>query len=180
MNSTGWLSSKGEYRGKGVFAMSERIPITREGLEKLKAELQRLKKVERPKIIKEIETARSYGDLSENAEYEAAKEKQGLIEARIRELEYKISHAYVVDTRDRKDSDRVAFGATVRLLDLDTEREVTYTIVGPDESDLSRGRISIQSPIAKGLMGKRKGDTVIVKVPRGEIEYEILDVRYEE
>ena len=158
--------------------MSTKIPMTREGLEQLKKELEYLKKVERPKIIKEIEIARSYGDLSENAEYEAAKEKQGLIEARIRELEYKIAHAEVIDVGNVTDPEKVAFGATVKLKDLDTERVVTYTIVGAEEADVTKGKISVESPIARGLMGKRKGDVVTIRIPRGEVDYEILEVNY--
>lgn len=159
--------------------MKGRIPITREGLENLKKELENLKKKERPKIIKEIEIARSYGDLSENAEYEAAKEKQGLIEARIRELEYKIANAYVVEPKKGEGEDKIIFGATVTLKNLDTDKMVTYTLVGPDESDVAKRRISINSPVGKSLLGKKRGEIVEVRTPGGEVEYEIVEVKYE-
>lgn len=157
--------------------MSEKIPMTREGYERLKQELEKLKKIERPKIIKEIEVARSYGDLSENAEYVAAKEKQGLIEAKIRELEYKLAHAEVVDKKIS--NGKVVFGSRVVLKDLDSGKIVEYALVGPDESDISKGKISITSPLGRSLIGKSKGDVVEVTVPRGTIEYEIVDVKDE-
>ena len=141
--------------------------------------MKRLKAVERPKISKEIGTAREHGDLSENAEYHAAKEKQGLVEARIAYLEDRLSRAEVIDSSSLS-GDRVVFGATVRLLDLDNDVEVSYRIVGEDESNLEQGRISIASPIARALIGKHVDDEVVLRTPRGERHYEILDVSYDE
>lgn len=140
--------------------------------------MKRLKAVERPKISKEIGTAREHGDLSENAEYHAAKEKQGLVEARIAYLEDRLSRAEVIDSSSLS-GDRVVFGATVRLLDLDNDLEVSYRIVGEDESNLEQGRISIASPIARALIGKHVDDEVVLRTPRGERHYEILDVSYD-
>jgi len=156
----------------------DRIPITKEGYEKIKAELERLKKVERKEVIKAIEEARGHGDLSENAEYDAAKERQGMIEARIAELESKMARFDVIDTSKLK-GDKVVFGATVKIENLDTGEIKKYKIVGPDESDISKGKISILSPIARALVGKKVGDCVIVNAPNGEIEYEILEISFD-
>lgn len=153
----------------------ESIPMTREGYEALKRELERLKKEERPKIIAEIERARAFGDLSENAEYHAAKEKQAFIETKIRELESKLARAVIVE--QPPEEGRVVFGCKVKLEDLDTGQIVEYQLVGGDEADPSRGKISIHSPVARALVGKEEGDEVEVKVPAGKRRYLILEVR---
>lgn len=155
----------------------KKIPMTKEGLERLKAELERLKAVERPQVIRALAEARDHGDLSENAEYHAAREHQGFIEGRMAELEDKIRRAQVIDVS--KLSGRVVkFGATVRLADEDTEERTTYRIVGADEADIKAGRLSITSPLARALIGKKKGDSVEVTTPRGAKAYEIISVRY--
>ncbi|MDF1565223.1 MAG: transcription elongation factor GreA [Deltaproteobacteria bacterium] len=159
--------------------MSERVPMTTEGHVALKAELKRLKAEDRPAISKEIGIAREHGDLSENAEYHAAKEKQGLIEARISYLEDRLSRAEVIDVSTLS-GERIVFGATVKLLDIDSDDELTYTIVGEDETDLDRGRISIASPIARGLIGKRIDDEVTIRTGKGPRSFEILDVAFGE
>ncbi|MEA2102633.1 MAG: transcription elongation factor GreA [Thermodesulfobacteriota bacterium] len=153
----------------------KRNPITKNGYDALRDELQHLKKVERPAIIHAIEVARDHGDLSENAEYSSAKEKQSFIETRIQELETKISTADIIDT-SRIPEDRIVFGSTFVLCNVDTEEEITYKIVGADESDLNNGRISIDSPIARALIGKRLDDEVIVTTPKGKRTYEVLDI----
>ncbi len=150
-------------------------PMTKECYEKLKMELEHLKKVERPKVIKDIAEARAHGDLSENAEYEAAKERQGMIEAKIRELEGKLSRAVIVDL-SKVSTDKVAFGLKVKILDLNTDEEFTYQIVSEDEADLSIGKISYTSPIGRALIGKKEGDIVKVQVPIGIKEFEILSI----
>lgn len=155
----------------------ERIPITPVGFAKLKAELERLKTVDRKEIIEAIQEARSHGDLSENAEYDAAKERQGLIEARISELESKLPRFDVIDL-SKMTGDKVTFGARVVLENIDNGEKRTYTIVGPDESDISMGKISILSPLARAIVGKKAGDEVIVQAPGGEIEYEIIEVAF--
>ncbi len=156
----------------------ERVPMTPEGYAALKAELDRLK-AERPKISREIGEAREHGDLRENAEYHAAKEKQGLNEARIAELEDKLARAEVIDPTTL-DGDIVRFGAYVTLEDIDSEKELRYRIVGPDEADFSKGTISVTSPVARALIGRAVGDEVRVKVPSGVRTFEIVDVRYRE
>ncbi len=155
-----------------------KVPLTAHGAEKLKAELHRLKTVERPRIIQAIAEARSHGDLSENAEYHAAKEQQGFIEGRIADLDAKLSKAQIIDPLTIRANGKVVFGATLDLLDEDTDAQVTYQIVGDDEADINDGKISISSPIARALIGKESGDVVEVKVPSGLRRYEILDVRY--
>ena len=157
--------------------MDQRVPMSARGYEALKQELQRLKSVERPANIKDIEEAIAHGDLSENAEYHAAKEKQGFIEGRIQELNAKLPTFNVVEPADAR-SDNIAFGATVTFEDVDTEEISTYQIVGPDESDLKVNRISFQSPIARALIGKMPGDVVSIEIPRGKIEVEITSVEY--
>jgi len=152
--------------------MSERQPMTAEGKVKLEQELRHLMQSERPAIIKAIEEARSNGDLSENADYDAAKERQAFCEARISDLQSKIANAEVVDTKTLK-SDRIIFGAHVLLQDLEADDEVTYQIVGEDEADVKSGRISVFSPLARVLIGKKAGDVVELKSPKGEKEYEI-------
>ena len=154
------------------------MPITVVGAEKLKVELHRLKTVERPRIIQAIAEARSHGDLSENAEYHAAKEQQGFVEGRIADFESRLSSAQVIDPLTVNANGRVVFGATLDLLDEHGGKEVTYQIVGDYEADLAHGRISINSPIARALIGKEEGDVVEVQVPDGLRTYEILDIRY--
>ena len=156
----------------------QKIPMTPEGYKKLESELERLMKVERPKNVKDIAEARAHGDLSENAEYHAAKERQGFIGARISELQVKLSRAEVIDPATLK-SDKVVFGATVNILDLESEEEKTYQIVGPDEGDVKNSRISVTSPMARALIGKTVGDEVRVQTPARLAEYEILSIRFE-
>ena len=151
--------------------------MTPQGHERLQAELKRLKAEERPRIVREIKAAREHGDLSENAEYHAAKEQQGMIEARIKDLEIKLSRAEVVDTSKMK-PDRVRFGATVVLEDLESGEEVTYTLVGEDEADISKGLLSVTSPVGRALIGKRPDDGVVVRVPSGTREYEVRDISF--
>jgi len=154
------------------------IPLTRRGAEKLKEELHRLKTVERHAVIQAIAEARAQGDLSENAEYDAAKDKQGFIEGRIKELEGKLAAAQVIDPSALDAGGKVVFGATVDLADEDTGAEVTYQIVGDDEADLKEGRISISSPIARALIGKEAGDVAEVQAPGGLKHWEIVEVKY--
>ncbi|WP_147695549.1 transcription elongation factor GreA [Vogesella mureinivorans] len=155
-----------------------KVPLTVRGAEMLKAELQRLKSVERPSVIEAIAEARAQGDLSENAEYEAAKERQSFVEGRIAELEAKISNAQVIDPNELNADGRVVFAATVKLLDMESDDEVTYQIVGDDEADIKEGKVSINSPIARAMIGKEAGDVAEVVAPGGIREYEILDVLY--
>lgn len=155
-----------------------KIPMTKYGHKQLKEELDRLKKVERPKVIDEIETARAHGDLSENAEYHAAKERQGFIEGRIQELQAKISNAEVIDPATMS-GDRVVFGATVTIYDFGTDEENTYQIVGDDEADIKENKISFSSPIARALIGKREGEEVQFKTPGGQKELEIVEVEFD-
>ena len=154
------------------------IPLTKRGAEKLKEELQRLKSVERHAVIQAIAEARAQGDLSENAEYEAAKDKQGFIEGRILEIESKLAAAQIIDPSALNAEGRIVFGSTVDLEDEDSGAKVTYQIVGDDEADLKQGLISISSPIARALIGKHEGDVAEVQAPGGVREYEILDVKY--
>ena len=156
---------------------TERVPMTIEGYKQLEAELHRLKSEERPRIIQAIAEARSHGDLSENAEYHAAKEAQGMNEAKVAELEDKLSRAEVIDP-SKLSGDTVKFGATVTLVDEDTEEEVRYQIVGEFESNVREGRISIGSPIARALIGRTKGDSVEVTTPKGARSYEIMNVEF--
>lgn len=155
-----------------------KVPLTVAGAEKLRAELLRLKTVDRPRIIQAIAEARAHGDLSENAEYHAAKEQQSFAEGRINDIENKLANAQIIDPRTLNANGRVVFSATVDLMDEDTQQEVTYQIVGDDEADIAAGKISIGSPIARALIGKEAGDSVEVNVPDGARHYEILDVRY--
>ena len=154
------------------------IPITKRGAEKLKTELHRLKTVDRPAVIAAIAEARAQGDLSENAEYEAAKDRQGFIEGRIQEIEGKLSAAQIIDPSAVDAAGRVVFGATVELEDEDSGDTVTYQIVGEDEADLKQGLINISSPIARALIGKEEGDTAEVQAPGGIRHYEVIAVRY--
>ncbi len=155
-----------------------KVPLTVAGAEMLRSELHRLKTVDRPKVINAIAEARSHGDLSENAEYEAAKERQGFIEGRIKEVESKLANALVIDPRLLDADGRCVFGATVEMEDLDSGEKLTYQIVGDDEADLKLGKISVSSPVARALIGKYAGDIAEVQAPGGLREYEILDVRY--
>lgn len=155
-----------------------RIPLTVRGAEKLREELERLKRIERPRIIAAIAEARAHGDLRENAEYHAAREQQSFIEGRIKELESKLAHAQIIDVTKMPHNGKVVFGATVRVLELDTEQEHCYQIVGEDEADLSAGLISISSPLARCLIGKSEGDIASLQAPSGVREFEILEVRY--
>ena len=155
-----------------------KTPLTVAGAEKLRTELHRLKTVERPSVIAAIAEARSHGDLSENAEYEAAKDRQGFIEGRIMEVESKLANAQIIDPKLLDADGRCVFGATVELEDMDSGQVVTYQIVGDDEADIKESKISISSPIARALIGKYAGDVAEVKAPGGVREYEVIDVRY--
>ena len=155
-----------------------RIPITKKGYEALQAELERYKKVERPKNIRDIEEARAHGDISENAEFEAAKERQSHIDGRIRDLEHKLAEAQIIDTSNLS-TEKVVFGATVTVKDLQSDKEQRYTLVGQDEADLKNGKISVQSPVGRALIGKRVGDTLEVQTPAKVAEYEVLDICFE-
>ncbi|MDR2636922.1 MAG: transcription elongation factor GreA [Zoogloeaceae bacterium] len=156
-----------------------KTPMTLTGAEKLRAELKRLKTTDRPNVIAAIAEARSHGDLSENAEYDAAKERQGFIEGRIKDIESKLANAQIVDPKLLDADGRCVFGATVDMEDQESGETVTYQIVGEDEADIKAGKISISAPIARALIGKYAGDIAQVVAPGGTREYEILDVRYE-
>lgn len=155
-----------------------KVPLTVRGLEKLRAELQQLKSVDRPRIIQAIADARAHGDLKENAEYHAAREQQSFAEGRIKEIEGKLSNAHVIDVTKLEPTGKVVFGATVMLSNEDTGEEVTYQIVGEDEADIKAGMISINSPIARALIAKQEGDAATVQTPGGDIHFEIVEVRY--
>ncbi len=156
----------------------ENTPMTVTGAKALEAELFKLKDVERPRIVEEIATARAHGDLKENAEYHAAKEEQGFIEGRIKEIQSKLSRMQVIDVTKLNQDGRCVFGTTVTLMNVGDENEITYQIVGEDEADITQNKISCHSPIAKALMGNEEGEQVVVKAPQGDIIYEILDVKY--
>ncbi|PLX80237.1 MAG: transcription elongation factor GreA [Desulfuromonas sp.] len=158
--------------------MSSSVPMTPASYQSLQEELKNLIRVERPKVVQDIAEARSHGDLSENAEYDAAKDRQGMIEGRIQELNDKIARAQVIDPAEI-DSDKIVFGAKVTLFDIDTENEVTYQIVGEDEADIKLGKISVTSPVGKSLIGHFVDDEVRIKVPSGTKVYEITDICYE-
>lgn len=155
-----------------------KVPLTVQGAEKLRAELQRLKTVERPRIIAAIAEARAHGDLKENAEYHAAREQQSFVEGRISDIEGKLANAQIIDVTTLGPSDRVVFGATLDLLNVQTDEEITYKIVGEDEADIKAGLISVNSPVARALIGKHEGDAVVVDAPGGRLEYEIISVKY--
>jgi transcription elongation factor GreA len=155
----------------------KRLPITPDGYQKLQEELQKLLKIDRPKNIRDISEARAHGDLSENAEYHAAKEKQSFLEGRIQELKTKLALADVIDPAKISQS-KTAFGAKVKVIDLDTDEKRTFTLVGPDEADVKSGRISISSPVGKALLNKEIGDVVNIKAPAKTIEYEILEISF--
>jgi transcription elongation factor GreA len=158
--------------------MAETFPMTPRGQQLLREELKRLKEVERPAVIKAIEEARGHGDLSENAEYDAAKEKQGFIEGRIREVETKLALANVIDPT-KLSGDKVVFGATVTVVDPDTDEAQTYAIVGEDEADVKQGRISVTAPVARAMIGREVGDTVKVRTPKGQRELEITEIKFQ-
>jgi transcription elongation factor GreA len=153
----------------------QRVPVTKKGFEALKKELEQLKKVDRPENIKAIEEARAHGDLSENAEFAAAKDRQGFIEGRISELQYKIANADVI-VPDQLNKDKAVFGCTVLLENIETGENVEYQLVGPDESDIEKGRISISSPLGRAILGKKPGDEMTLQVPGGKREYELVEI----
>ncbi len=155
----------------------ERIPITLEGYNKLKAELEKLKNVDSKEVIEAIQEARGHGDLSENAEYDAAKERQGFIEARINELDSKMTRFDIIDV-SKMSGNKITFGATVTLENIDTGETKKYSIVGPDEADISKNKISVLSPLARAIVGKKEGDDALVQAPGGDIEYEIMTVEF--
>ncbi|HEY9040681.1 MAG TPA: transcription elongation factor GreA [Rheinheimera sp.] len=154
------------------------IPMTVQGAEKLRTELNELKSVKRPAVIQAIAEAREHGDLKENAEYHAAREQQGFIEGRIQDIEAKLSNAQIIDISKMANTGKVIFGSTVTILNLDTEEEVTYRIVGDDEADIKNNLISVNSPIARGLIGKSADDVVNITTPKGVVEYEITEIEY--
>jgi len=156
----------------------QKIPITPQGYQKLQEELERLLKIERPHNIKAIAEARSYGDIFENAEYHAAKERQSFIEGRIQEIQAKLALAQVIDPT-KISQDKIAFGAKVKVLDINTNEEKFFTLVGPDEVDIKNNKISINSPVGRALIGKSVGDIVTIKAPAKTMEYEILEIRFE-
>jgi transcription elongation factor GreA len=164
-------------RDNGDRAM-QRVPMTPDGFQKLQEELEKLLKVERPKNIQAIAEARAHGDLSENAEYHAAKERQSFLEGRIQELQRKLALAEVIDP-SRITQSKVAFGATVKVLDGGADEEYVFTLVGTEEADVKQGKISVSSPVGKALLGKAVGDSVVIKAPARTIEYEILEIRFE-
>ena len=153
----------------------ERIPVTQEGYAVLKKELENLKRVERPENIKAIEEARAHGDLSENAEFAAAKDRQGFIEGRISELQYKLAHADIIEP-DKLSKDKAVFGSTVLLENIETGEGVEYQLVGPDESDIAKGRISVSSPLGRAILGKKPGDELTFQVPAGKRMYELVEI----
>ena len=158
--------------------MSTKFPMTNKGAERLAAELEDLKKVQRPRIVNAIAEARAHGDLKENAEYSAAREQQSFCEGRIQEIEGKLSNAQIIDVTKIPHSGKVIFGTTVTMLNLETDQTVTYQIVGDDEAEVKANKISVSSPIARALIGKEEGDVVVVKAPGGEVEYEIDKVEH--
>ena len=156
----------------------QRYPMTVQGAEALKAELNKLKGVDRPAVTAAIAEARAHGDLKENAEYHAAREQQGFIEGRIQDIEGKLSNAQVIDITQMTNNGKVIFGATVDIENVESGEEKTYQIVGDDEADFKIGKISVNSPIARGLIGKSEGDSVMIETPGGRVEYEVIAVRY--
>lgn len=158
--------------------MADRVPMTKTGEARLREELKRLKTEDRPRVIAAIAEAREHGDLKENAEYHAAREQQSFIEGRIQEIEGKLASAQVIDVTTMENNGKVIFGATVHLVNMETDEEVTYQIVGEDEADIKEGKLSISSPIARALVGRDEGDVVAIRVPSGTVEYEIAQVEY--
>lgn len=159
-----------------VYRMIERIPMSKAGNQRLKEELSRLERVDRLEVVKAIEVAREHGDLKENAEYHAAKERQGLIEGRIMELKDKLGRAEVIDC-SQVSTDKAVFGTVVSLLDLDTDEEVTYQLLGPEEADVKKGSISVLSPLGRSILGREVGDEVLVNTPGGNREFEVMDIK---
>ena len=156
----------------------QKFPMTQFGAKQLHEELRHLKSSERPAVIQAIAEARSHGDLSENAEYDAAKEKQGFVEGRIAEIESKLSHAQIIDLKDIESNGKIVFGATIELFDLESEEKIIYQIVGDDEADVRQRKISVNTPVARSLIGKQAGDVVQVRVPNGVKEYEVMGVEF--
>lgn len=156
----------------------QKFPMTLDGEKALRDELDRLRKVERPKIVKAIAEAREHGDLKENAEYHAAREQQSFCEGRIQEIEGKLAHAQIIDIRSLPEMGKVIFGSTVSLINVETDEEITYQIVGEDEADIKKNKISVTSPIARALIGKEVGEVAVVKAPGGDVEYEIDSVKH--
>lgn len=156
----------------------QRYPMTVQGAETLREELVRLKSVERPRVVAAIAEARAHGDLKENAEYHAAREQQGFIEGRVQDIEAKLSNVQIIDISQMTNNGRVIFGATVDIENVDTGEAKTYHIVGDDEADFKIGKISVNSPIARGLIGKSEGDVTLIETPSGKVEYEVIAVRY--
>lgn len=155
-----------------------KVPLTQAGADKLNTELRELKSVRRPKVIQAIAEAREHGDLKENAEYHAAREEQGFIEGRVKDIEGKLSNAQIIDVKTMKDTGRVIFGTTVVIYDEDEDKEITYQIVGEDEANIKQGKISVSSPVAMALIGKEVDDVALVKTPGGDKEFEIISVKY--
>ena len=155
-----------------------KVPLTKAGADKLNTELRELKSVRRPKVIQAIAEAREHGDLKENAEYHAAREEQGFIEGRVKDIEGKLSNAQIIDVKTMKDTGRVIFGTTVVIYDEDEDKEITYQIVGEDEANIKEGKISVSSPVAMALIGKEVDDVALVKAPNGDKEFEIVAVKY--
>lgn len=158
--------------------MMNKVPLTLKGAESLREELKKLKYEDRPKVIEAIAEARAHGDLKENAEYHAAREQQGFIEGRIKDIDGKLSNCQIIDVTEMDAGGKIIFGSTVVLLDIDTEKEVKYRIVGEDEANIKQGLISVSSPISRGLVGKEEGDEISISVPGGVREFEILEVLY--
>ncbi|MDR9498582.1 MAG: transcription elongation factor GreA [Hydrogenovibrio sp.] len=156
----------------------QRHPMTKDGADKLKQELEKLKKEDRPAVTQAIAEAREHGDLKENAEYHAAREQQGLIEARIKQVESILGSVQIIDVTKLTPNGKVVFGSTVTVLNVDNDQEVTYKIVGEEEADLDHNKISVNSPIARALIGKEEGDEIVVKAPSGNIDYEIVEIQY--
>ena len=156
----------------------QRHPMTKEGADALQQELLKLKNIDRPKVSKAISEAREHGDLKENAEYHAAREQQGLMEARIKQIEGMLSSVQIIDVTKLKPNGKVVFGSTVTLLNIDSDEEVTYKIVGEEEADIQHNKISVNSPIARALIAKEEGEEVVVKAPKGNIDYEIVEIQY--
>ena len=185
MEQTPMTCFMASFMGRFIFKekVMEQTPMTARGEMLLRKELERLKLVERPRIVAAIAEARSHGDLSENAEYDAAKEEQGLCEARIKDIEAKLATANIIDVTKLKPAGgaplKVVFGCTVTVIDVDTDKEVTYKIVGEDEADIQSNLISYKTPIAKGLLGKVEGDEAQINIPRGQVTYEIAEIKYE-
>lgn len=161
-----------------LFNMTTQVPMTVQGVEAMREELNHLKSVVRPRIVADIASAREHGDLKENAEYHAAREQQGFCEGRIQEIEAKLSNVQIIDVTKMPNTGKVIFGTTVTVLNAETDEETTYHIVGEDEADIKNGKISISSPIARGLIGKNLDDVVSIQTPSGKVEFEIIEVQY--